>query len=347
MSRAELIRSGLAWAGRTPPATLAVAALDWLSGSLPGVFAVLTYHRVADPSTRPWLYPGLISASPAAFERQMELVARHFKPVSMDRLMAAWRGETELPRRAILITFDDAYVDFQENAWPVLRRTGIPVTMFVPTAYPDEGGSPFWWDRLWAALLAAKERADLGDPFGSVLLSTAEKRSMAARWLIDHHQAMDHDAAMASVDAICRRLGQVDGGRSVLSWAELRTLAAGGVSLAPHSHTHPLLTRIAPGTLEVELTASREELERYAQDDARTVATNVIAYPAGAFDDRVVEAAAGAGYHFGFTTKRGVNRLRRTHPRQLRRINVGARSDANLVRAQVVLGTIRCRLSST
>ena len=51
----------------------------------------------------------------------------------------------------IALTFDDAFVNFRDEAWPVLREHGLPVTVFVPTdhagrtnRWPDEkvGGLP-------------------------------------------------------------------------------------------------------------------------------------------------------------------------------------------------------------
>ena len=38
----------------------------------------------------------------------------------------------------MLLTFDDAYRDFATNAWPTLKRYGLPATLFVPTAYAGE-----------------------------------------------------------------------------------------------------------------------------------------------------------------------------------------------------------------
>ena len=100
-----------------------------------------------------------MSCTPEQFERQMAWLGRH-RPGGRARRRAARRarGGAPLPRGAVLVTFDDAYEDFGDEAWPVLRRHGVPVTLFVPTAFPDSGRR-FWWDRLFARA-ARRARAD-------------------------------------------------------------------------------------------------------------------------------------------------------------------------------------------
>ena len=41
------------------------------------------------------------------------------------------------PLRPVVLTFDDAYLDFYTHAFPVLRRYGFTATLFLPTAYVD------------------------------------------------------------------------------------------------------------------------------------------------------------------------------------------------------------------
>jgi peptidoglycan/xylan/chitin deacetylase (PgdA/CDA1 family) len=113
---------------------------------------VLTYHRVADPRDTPMLHPGLISATPTAFVQQMGYVARHYRVVSMAEVLQAVLKGTALPRRAVLLTFDDAYHDFGDIAWPILNRYRLPVTLFVATGYPNRPERAFWWDRLYHAM---------------------------------------------------------------------------------------------------------------------------------------------------------------------------------------------------
>jgi peptidoglycan/xylan/chitin deacetylase (PgdA/CDA1 family) len=76
-----------------------------------------------------------------------------------------------------------------------------------------------------------------------------------------------------------------------VSWDELRQLADAGWEIGSHSCTHPHLTRCDDAALERELRASRERCEERLGRPCRS-----LAYPFGDVDDRVVRAAAQAGY---------------------------------------------------
>src|SRR5215218_9018108 len=162
---------------------------------------VLTYHRVGDPRCGP---PGLVSATPAAFERQMRWLARTGRAVGLDDVLRGRDGEGPPARDAVLVTFDDAYRDFAEHAWPVLRRLRIPVVLFVPTAFPASGRA-FWWERLFAAIDAA--RGEVDTPLGRLHLRTRSRRRRTYRALRDHVKTLPHDRAMALVDDLVAALG--------------------------------------------------------------------------------------------------------------------------------------------
>ena len=118
---------------------------------------ILAYHRIATPGDQPELAPTLIDAFPVAFEAQMRYLAARYNVISSWDLVRALREGYTLPRRAVIITFDDGYRCFKETAWPILRRLGLPVTLFVPTHYPSHPGILFWWDALHRALMLTEK----------------------------------------------------------------------------------------------------------------------------------------------------------------------------------------------
>ncbi len=292
----------------------------------------MTYHRVDEPGARPYLHPGLISATPDVFEAQLAELARRANPIGLADLRTAMRGGRRLPPRPVLVTVDDAYEDFAEHAWPRLRRLGIPVTLFVPTAYPGDPARRFWWDRLSHALRTSPKSAlevngvrhDLGDE---------RSRLATFRRLRTIVKTAPHERAMTMVEDWCATLGLPDAPSGILDWAMLRDLAAEGVTMAPHSQTHPLLTRVDATALAGEIGGSREDLER----ELGPVAP-VFAYPSGDHDDTVVDAVAALGFEAAFTTERGLIDLRTAEPFRLRRINVGGGTSIAALRLQLIRG---------
>ena len=89
-------------------------------------------------------------------------------------------------------------------------------------------------------------------------------------------------------------------GLPALTWAQLREMLAGSISVGSHTLTHPRLSRLVPETLDDELTRSRATIA------AETgVTTDLFCYPHGDFDARVREAVGRAGYRVACATSPG------------------------------------------
>jgi peptidoglycan/xylan/chitin deacetylase (PgdA/CDA1 family) len=325
------------WAGANRGVAWAIDQIDHVGSWPRGTVAILTYHRVDDPRARPDLFPGLISATPDMFEQQIASVARRMRVVSIDDLLAARRGAGGLPSRAIHVTVDDAYQDFAEHAWPVLRRYEVPVTLFVPTAFPDQPQHTFWWDRLHAAWMATRRRSIVIEGLGPVSVgedAAARYRAMIA--IRDRVKALEHDAAMALVERVEAALDAAPATPAVIGWDVLRTLAGEGVALAPHSRTHPLLTRLSADRVGDELAGSRADLER--ETGSRLP---VFAYPSGAHDDDVVRVARDAGFDIAFSTTRGTWNTHAGDWLRVSRINVGRRTTLAILHAQLTPAAAR------
>lgn len=335
MDGKALLKRTASSAARRPAFTRFVALLERAAKPQSGVLAVLTYHRVDELGRTPLLYPGLISATPEDFEEQMRFLARNYRLLSLSELLAVRRGEAPPPSLSVLVTFDDAYRDVAEHAWPVMRRYGIPLTLFVPTAFPDEPGRSFWWDRLYASL--ASRGSPLPTPVGELAVSTEADRLRAFRTLREHLRSLPHEQATELVE-------ELSGGAPptpsspVLGWDELRTLAADGVALAPHSRTHPRLDRLPRAQARNEILRSLDDLEREIGPTARA-----FAYPGGGYDDEIAAELEEQGFELGFLTRRGTNDLHDPDWLRLRRINVGRTSGVSLIRLQLLPQWTRVR----
>lgn len=294
-----------------------------------GSLAVLTYHRVAQPDEEPDLHPGLISASPEAFAAQMQSLAARRPVVDLAAVLAA-RDGAPLPPGAVLITFDDGYRDFARHAWPVLRALRLPACLFVPTGYPGRQVA-FWWDRLAAAILLPGGPDRLPSPIGPLALGGSAQRTMALRRIQTWLKARPHQEVLDTVAAIAQAAGLPAPRSAVLDWDALRSLAASGLTIAPHTVGHPLLTRVPLDQVVSEVAGSLADVERELGQ-----VPPALAYPSGAQAPDVVQAVREAGIRVAFTTRRGGNRLDHLDWLQMRRINVGGRAPVALVEAQLL-----------
>ena len=319
-----------------------VELLERLARTRPGQLTVLTYHRVDRPEREPDLDPSLLSATPEGFADQVAHLCRAFHLVSAQELLAVRAGDAALPPRSVMITFDDAYEDFETHAWPVLRRHGAPVTLFVPTAFPDSGGPGFWWDRLYRAFRHTSRVEPLPTSAGPLSLDDADQRRRSAVRLRDRLKAAGHAEAMDELATVLATLDVSEAASRVLGWERLRALAADGVTLAPHSRTHPLLNRLPADRMVDEVAGSLADIEREVGDTPP-----VFAYPAGGYSPGVVAALADAGFEIAFTTDRGTNDVRTCRWLEMARRNVGVRSGTRVLRAQLAVGDLRPRRTAT
>ncbi|MDA8382276.1 MAG: polysaccharide deacetylase family protein [Betaproteobacteria bacterium] len=101
---------------------------------------VLMYHHVSPA-------PGLVTVSPESFRRQMAHLAHAgYTPLTADQFLGFLEGSYAAPRKSVLITFDDGYLDNYAFAFPVLKAFGLRATIFAVTGWLGDG--PVRRDRL-------------------------------------------------------------------------------------------------------------------------------------------------------------------------------------------------------
>ena len=109
---------------------------------------IFCYHRLVDKVR----YPGT-EITPAAFEAQMkELKDKGITVISMQDLLAWKRGEKNIPPRCAVVSFDDGWKSQYEVAWPIMKKFGYPLTLFIYTEGVRGGslggGEAITWEQL-------------------------------------------------------------------------------------------------------------------------------------------------------------------------------------------------------
>ena len=92
---------------------------------------VLMYHEVS-PSPHPAFRRYTVTVR--AFTRQMRwLAALGYGTIDLDTLVRARQGRGALPRRPVVITFDDGFQGCADHAVPVLRSHGFTAAFYLVT----------------------------------------------------------------------------------------------------------------------------------------------------------------------------------------------------------------------
>lgn len=295
------------------------------------VLTVLTYHHVEAPLVGSPFDDGVADAEPEQFRRHMELVARHGTALTIDDVVRIVCHGEPPPPNPVLITFDDGYRSCLEVAAPILRQVGVPATFFIATRFIEERRL-FWWERV-SVLLARTRRTDnitLGGGRLRVELGSSQAAGAITRFIKDTH-GLDIEELLGELAAAARvewtpleerRLAD----QLIMSWDEVRALAALGMDVESHSRSHRVLQTVPFAELHDELDGARRDLERELRRPVRA-----IAYPVGRpIADRpgLHSAVRDAGYLLGFSNATGVNavlppalrRLRAPDPLALQRL---------------------------
>lgn len=127
------LRKAAAAAARAP-ATPAVAARVTGPKAPPGrPVPVLMYHVTEGP--RPSVpYPDLWVSRKALAAQTEALRSRGYHAVTLRQVHAYWHKGAQLPRKPVVLTFDDGYRSNYTNALPVLGRLGWPGVLFLEVA---------------------------------------------------------------------------------------------------------------------------------------------------------------------------------------------------------------------
>jgi len=246
-----------------------LAGLEAMIAPMPGAI-VLMYHSVADERDRAWIDPAN-NLDPDLFRAQMSFLAKHRTVISMNELVGAMAQSRELPAGAVVLTFDDGYLNNLRVATPILREFGLAATMYLPTKHID-GGETQWIDRLFVAFsrrtrsvvsLGGGERGDVQD-------------EGTRRRAIEHHRTRLLSASYAQREAALRELEddlRPEGTppRTTMNWDDVRRLRTehAGWEIGVHTVEHRDLSVCDLPTIGAEIAGCVATFEREIGDRPR------------------------------------------------------------------------------
>ena len=220
--------------------------------------AVIMYHGVCD---NPQLPPEVdFHLTRRDFERQVRGLRRRYPVVPLSELLDSLNRGERLDKR-IVLTFDDGYRNNLTAAHPILAGHSLPYTVFLSTAYV---GLNRW--------------LPLNELYGLWHVGRIDHQKMTemrARIRGRTSAAADVLREIPAQLAASERASASDS-FAMMSWDEVRYLAAQGVEIGSHTHTHCNLARESGDRQVEELRTSRERIQEETGQ-----APGAFAYPFG------------------------------------------------------------------
>lgn len=191
------------------------------------------------------------------FRAQLADLSRHYDIVSLDTALSGIRSR----RPQAVITFDDGDRGLYTHLLPILRETGMPVTIYVATQQ-FETGRPFWFDRVVNALQGQGEVTLEGLGTWRLPGGGGKEHWMALSPILQALKAADPKQRDGLADEIAAQGEEApEPAFGPMTKAQLAELAAqSGVTIGAHAHGHELLDQIAPEAARDSIARSRELL---------------------------------------------------------------------------------------
>jgi len=273
----------------------------------------LVYHRVAEVASD----PQLLCVTPQRFAEQLDVLQKKYNPLSLRELFISLQ-DGNIPRKGVVVTFDDGYADNLYNAKPLLERYSIPATIFVATGSLGLGRE-FWWDELDRLLLQPRRLPETlrlninGSAFESDLNEAAyygeddfqrycrwnvteqndpTPRQTLYRTLCQLFRPLPEEERQKALEELRAWAGAEPAGRPshrALSPDEVIQLTNDDlVEVGAHTVSHSVLSALPMAVQRAEIEKSKARLEEI---QGRTVTS--FSYPYGSPSDYTGETVAG------------------------------------------------------
>jgi peptidoglycan/xylan/chitin deacetylase (PgdA/CDA1 family) len=237
---------------------------------------IFMYHGFSNDETT-----GYVSAK--LFEWQLQIIKKHFNPVTFLTLSDMVSENKAIPSNTIVITIDDGYRNFYEVAYPLLQQYKIPATFFVTSDFIEQK-LWLWPDKLkWIVFNSQSEKRQL--------VCMDQQLSFSGQKNEDWQMLNDLCLSLAEVEKnrfitlLAERLGvrlpfNAPDNYAACSWDELLEMQRNGIEIGGHTVTHPSLGQVSESVAKKEIVDSLHKINQHLGVTRRT-----FCYPNGQPED--------------------------------------------------------------
>jgi len=273
--------------------------------------AILCYHRVIPREkidsvfSTPWMI-----VSQDSFALQMRYLRRKYNVMALSAYLFSVKNGETIPRKSVIVTFDDGWEDNYLYAFPILKKYDIPAAIFLTTGFVGTKRI-FWPERVLFALkhlekgcsgkkLPKRLSGFFGENFHS-RISEGDRQ----KW-IEIMKRMDELERNTIIDELERislemSRGQIESNR-LMTWEQARKMHENGIEFGSHGVTHRLLTSLNSAEALKEIQDSKKMLERNMG-----IQIVIFAYPNGNYNGKIIKILKNENYQLAVTVEHGLN----------------------------------------
>lgn len=257
--------------------------LSTFSSLVKGTYAnhvrVLAYHTVPDVR---------------AFEKQIIYLKSNFNIIDIHEFEKHVLHGIKLKPNALLITFDDGDQTIYANGLPVLKKHNVPGLVFIITELIGTT-RPFWWNLV-------------------TQYYNRNKEAHLARKKINLLKTVPNAERLKFIDTIQAEISDLY--QKQLSTSQVKELVDNRISVANHSHTHPMFDQVT----DIEYFQDFRNVKTYFEEE-QLKGFEWFAYPNGNADKAREHYLKDLGIKLAFLFDHKIN-PKEIHPLRVSRIKV-------------------------
>lgn len=279
---------------------------------------IVMYHYTRDLMHS--RYPAIKGLDYHMFEQQIQFFCENFHVITMEEALLAIDGKNTLPDNAVLLTFDDGYIDNFTVAFPLLKKYKIQGSFFIP-------GKTFTENVLLDVnkihfILASGTVDSIKKDLFELLNQYREKYQFPSNESLYQKYAANNrfdDADTIFVkrvlqtglsenirSEIASRLFEKYVGLSESNFSrelymnreQIRCMKENGMFIGLHGYDHYWLGKMPSACMEKDIEGALEVMDEFIDRKAW-----VMNYPYGNFNDDVIRYITGRGCKLGLTTE--------------------------------------------
>lgn len=300
--------------------------------------SIVMYHYVRDLKNS--RYPNIKGLDYKLFKAQLEFFNRYYNVITIEELIAAYKESYELPDNAILLTFDDGYIDHFIFAFPILKEYGMQGAFFIPgkafaeSVLLDVNKIHFILASVDDKILV-KDLFELLNYYRGKEFDVPDNEKLFADFAIasrfDTRETIFAKRLLQTVlperlrTMIASRLFEkYVGGVSerqfakelYMNYDQIKLMKNSGMYIGPHGYDHYWLANLSPEEIETDITKSLECMEGLFDQSSW-----VMNYPYGSYNDEVICQISSRGCILGLNTEVRVCDIAKDNPYKLPRLD--------------------------
>lgn len=290
-------------------------------------------------------YPAIKGLELEDFKRQLDFFKENFNIITMEEVIEAVLKKRKLPEKALLLTFDDGYIDNYTVALPLLVERGLQGSFFVP-AKPLAKGGLLEVNKIHFILERGNEKDIVKDILDYSLkikeklskeLNIADRdilKELYKRYAVSNgrdtldtsfikkmlQEVLPVENRTEIIDILFDKYVEVSeevlANELYVNKAQLKVMKKLGMFIGVHGYEHSHLANLTETEQNKDLDSALCVMREFIDEDAW-----VMNYPYGSYNETTLRLIKSKGAVLGLTTKRGVTDIDVTSALELARLD--------------------------